>query len=91
MLAIVVTSLLRDRIGVRLWRLIHWLAYLSWPVAVLHGIGTGTDSSAPWMLAITVVSIASVCAALAFRLAARGDPLGRERLVGRERLGRAAQ
>ena len=44
LLAIVATSLLRHHIGARTWRAIHWLAYACWPVAVLHGIGTGTDT-----------------------------------------------
>src|ERR1700694_2828507 len=44
LLAIVVTSLLRGLIGQAAWRAIHWLAYASWPVAVLHGFGTGTDA-----------------------------------------------
>ena len=37
LLALVVTSLLRHRIGFRAWRLVHWMAYACWPVAVLHG------------------------------------------------------
>jgi sulfoxide reductase heme-binding subunit YedZ len=48
--AIVVTSLLRQHIGRRVWRAIHWAAYALWPFAVLHTIGTGTDMSRPWML-----------------------------------------
>jgi hypothetical protein len=28
---------MRERIGVRLWRAIHWTAYASWPLAVVHG------------------------------------------------------
>src|SRR5581483_4150523 len=31
LLALVITSLLRARIGYRLWRGTHWLAYASWP------------------------------------------------------------
>jgi sulfoxide reductase heme-binding subunit YedZ len=46
LLAIVVTSLLRARVGQRAWRAVHWLAYGAWPLAVLHGIGTGSDTSA---------------------------------------------
>jgi sulfoxide reductase heme-binding subunit YedZ len=88
MLAIIATSLLRHVVGVRAWRIVHWLAYLSWPVAVLHGIGTGTDSSARWMFAVTAVSVASVLAALAWRVVAGGDPLAGERPIGRERLAR---
>ena len=37
-LALVVTSLLRNRIGPRTWRLVHWLAYVCWPFAVVHGL-----------------------------------------------------
>ena len=37
----------------RAWRAVHWLAYASWPVAVLHGLGTGSDTKAGWMLALT--------------------------------------
>lgn len=91
LLAIVATSLLRSHIGVRAWRTIHWLAYVSWPVALLHGIGTGTDSSARWMIGITALSGASVLVALAYRWYAGGDPLARERPVGRDRLGRVTQ
>ena len=39
LLALVITSLLRRRFGYHRWRLVHWLAYASWPVAVLHGLG----------------------------------------------------
>ena len=68
MVAIVVTSLLRDRIGPRLWRLIHWAAYASWPLALVHGLGTGSDARAPWMVAAVVWSIVAVLVALYFRV-----------------------
>ena len=60
LIAIVATSLVRRHIGARAWRAIHWLAYASWPVAVLHGIGSGTDSTALWMVVIDVVCVAAV-------------------------------
>jgi methionine sulfoxide reductase heme-binding subunit len=86
LLAIVATSLLRRHIGARVWRGIHWLAYASWPVAVLHGIGTGTDSTALWMVAIDAVCIAAVGVALVWRMAAAPpDPLAGERRVAAER------
>ncbi len=44
MIALVITSLLRRRLGYGAWRLVHWLAYASWPVALLHGLGTGSDT-----------------------------------------------
>ena len=73
MLAIVVTSLMRDRIGPRLWRLIHWAAYASWPLALVHGVGTGSDARAPWMIAVVVWSIVAVLVALYFRLRRGGE------------------
>jgi sulfoxide reductase heme-binding subunit YedZ len=68
LLAIAVTSLLRPLFGARTWRLVHWLAYLMWPVAVIHGIGTGTDPRFAWMLVIEAVCIGSVLAAVAWRV-----------------------
>ena len=47
--ALVVSSLLRARVPVRLWRGIHWLAYLAWPLALAHSFATGTDASATWL------------------------------------------
>lgn len=64
LLALTVTSLIRRRLGYRAWRAIHWLAYASWPVAVLHGLGTGTDATAAWSLAITGVCLAAVLTAV---------------------------
>jgi len=69
LLAIVVTSLLRVRLGYRSWRAVHWLAYLSWPVAVLHGLGTGTDVKTWWMLLLTFASLAAVVSAVLVRVA----------------------
>jgi sulfoxide reductase heme-binding subunit YedZ len=69
-IALVVTSLLRARVGQRAWRAIHWLAYACWPLAVLHGIGSGTDAAAPWMLAIDALCVGSVMGAVAWRVLA---------------------
>jgi sulfoxide reductase heme-binding subunit YedZ len=86
LIAIVATSLLRRYIGARVWRGIHWLAYVSWPIAVLHGIGTGTDGTAMWMLVIDATCVIAVAVALVWRLAAAPpDPLADERRVAAER------
>ncbi|BBC32559.1 Ferric reductase [Streptomyces graminofaciens] len=69
MLAVLITSLLRTRIGHRTWRTVHWLAYASWPFALAHGIGIGTDSITAWMLWLTIGCVAAVLAALALRTA----------------------
>lgn len=72
LVALVLTSLVRRRLGYRAWRGLHWLAYGCWPVAVLHGLGSGSDTKATWMLALTLACIGAVVVALANRLAAAG-------------------
>ena len=69
LVAIAVTSIVRRRLGYRAWRTVHWLAYASWPVAVLHGLGTGSDVKQWWMLALTVICIVAVLAAVWTRIA----------------------
>lgn len=69
LIALVVTSLVRQRLGYRAWRAVHWLAYACWPVAVLHGLGTGSDVKSAWMLGLTVVCLAAVAAAMMIRVA----------------------
>ncbi|WP_341846080.1 ferric reductase-like transmembrane domain-containing protein, partial [Streptomyces europaeiscabiei] len=69
MLAVLLTSLLRARVGHRTWRAVHWLAYASWPFALVHGIGIGTDNGTAWMLWLTAACVAAVLAALGLRTA----------------------
>ena len=55
MIAVGVSSALRQRISARTWRGIHWLAYGSWPVAMAHSLGMGTDASTLWMDALAAL------------------------------------
>jgi sulfoxide reductase heme-binding subunit YedZ len=70
MLAMIATSLIRGRLNRRLWRTVHLLAYLSWPVALAHGIGAGQDLRQGRLLALAVGCALVVGAAVAWRLAA---------------------
>jgi methionine sulfoxide reductase heme-binding subunit len=69
LLALTITSLLRARIGYARWRALHWLAYASWPIALVHGLGTGTDARVTWMQIVAVSCIACVVAAVLWRVA----------------------
>lgn len=69
LLALVVTSLMRTRLGFRTWRAVHWLAYLSWPVALVHGLGTGTDARLGWVQLLDVLCVLAVLGAVVWRLA----------------------
>jgi sulfoxide reductase heme-binding subunit YedZ len=68
LVAVAATSLLRERIGARTWRLIHWITYASWPLALVHGLGTGSDARAPWFVAVVASCVVAVVLALAQRL-----------------------
>lgn len=69
LLALTVSSLLRGRLGYRAWRYVHWAAYACWPVALAHGLGTGTDTRVSWVLAINAGCVLAVLIALGWRLA----------------------
>jgi sulfoxide reductase heme-binding subunit YedZ len=73
LLALIVTSMLRGRIGVRAWRAVHWLAYASWPVALLHTLGAGSDARAGWLQLVSFGSVAAVALAVAARALAARD------------------
>lgn len=89
LIAVTITSVLRRRFGHRAWRVTHWLAYASWPVALLHGLGTGSDVKRGWVLAILggcliVVIVGVVARATAgwpHRLGARFSALAGAALV----------
>jgi sulfoxide reductase heme-binding subunit YedZ len=68
LLAVVITSLVRRRLGYGVWRAIHWLAYASWPVAIFHGLGTGSDAKTKWMLAVTAICVIAVLVAVVARV-----------------------
>ena len=91
MVAILATSLLRGLFGQRAWRTVHWAAYACWPIAVVHGLGTGTDIWSQWMIVVEIVSVGAVALAIVGRLVVGPpDPLAAEReryriAVSRER------
>ncbi len=77
--ALIVTSLLRQRIGRRVWRFIHWTAYGMWPFALLHTIGSGTDIHQPWMVWFLVACSLVALAASGWRTSERFlDDAGRK-------------
>ncbi len=68
--AIIVTSLLRPHLGRRSWRAVHWLTYAAWPIALIHGLGTGTDTGAVWMWALDAACFLTVVVAVIWRATA---------------------
>jgi predicted ferric reductase len=81
-LALIVTSLIRSRLSPRVWRAVHLLAYVSWPVAWLHSYTASTDMRSGWMLALAVIDLLVVVAAVGWRLAAAARGVPRAERVG---------
>jgi len=69
LIAVTMTSMLRQRFGYASWRAIHWLTYASWPIALLHGLGTGSDAASAWLLSLSIFCAAIVLAAVLVRVA----------------------
>jgi sulfoxide reductase heme-binding subunit YedZ len=70
--AVLLTSLVRRRLGQRAWRAVHWLAYLAWPAAFLHSLTAGNDLGVWWVALVELGSAAAVAAAVLARVFSRG-------------------
>ena len=83
LLAVAITSMARRRLGYGAWRAVHWTAYACWPLALVHGLGTGTDTPLPWMLALTAACVLAVLIAVVWRVgAAAPESAGRRLAAG---------
>jgi sulfoxide reductase heme-binding subunit YedZ len=75
LLALVITSVGRARLGYRGWRAVHWLAYACWPVALLHALGSGSDVRDGFAFVLSLVCAAAVALAVVARLVGTHGPL----------------
>jgi sulfoxide reductase heme-binding subunit YedZ len=66
--AVLLTSMLRHRLGLRAWRAVHWLAYLAWPAAFGHALSAGGDLRTGWVAAAVWGSAAAAVGAVTVRL-----------------------
>jgi predicted ferric reductase len=67
-IVLILTGLMRAKMSFRLWRLVHWIAYAGWPIALVHTIGIGTDQE--WVLITVGVSVVLVLACGGYRVKA---------------------
>jgi len=58
----------RKRIGQKTWRQVHYLSFLAFLAATIHGLMAGTDSGASWALTGYGVALASVLLLLTYRI-----------------------
>jgi predicted ferric reductase len=77
----------RQHIGHKSWRFIHYASFLMYLIALLHGLISGTDTSLPWAQWYYWISAGSLIFLLAYRLVAPAVdrlslPVGRVCLCG---------
>jgi len=77
MLALIISSLVRGHLNRNLWRAIHLLAYLCWPVAFAHSLGPHQDMRHGWQLDLSIACALIVVAAVLWRLASAARQLPR--------------
>jgi methionine sulfoxide reductase heme-binding subunit len=68
-IALIITSLVRARLGRRAWRAVHWLSYACWPVALAHGIGSSNDLRSGGLMVLAGCCAAAVLGAVCWRVA----------------------
>ena len=80
---VMVTSLLRHRLGVRVFRAVHWATYALWPAAMAHALGNGTDAGHAWFLLFAgCCARCTVCGALVWRPARQLHRIRRHSNIG---------
>ncbi len=67
---VIISSLLRDCLGLRIFRTVHWSTYLLWPIALAHALGNGTDTGQLWFQAFAGFCAAIVAVVVVWRLRA---------------------
>ena len=69
------TAAARRFLPLPLWRRTHYLTHAAWPVAVVHGLGAGSDRGSPGAVALTLGCVALVTFATVLRFTgAPGTP-----------------
>jgi len=68
LLVVVTVSLLREKVGPRVFRTVHWATYALWPIALAHAVGNGTDRTSSWLLALAAACAGTVVVAVGWRL-----------------------
>jgi methionine sulfoxide reductase heme-binding subunit len=75
LLALAYTNHYRNgRISYRFWRRAHFVNFVVWVAATMHGLGSGTDRSAAWLLVVYAVAVATVCVLTTWRVLRRWRP-----------------
>lgn len=68
LIAVEVTSLLRQRISNRTWRRVHYSSFVLFLLASAHFVFAGTDAASPVTVAVIVLAVVAVVALTGYRI-----------------------
>lgn len=70
MLIVTLSFYVRSHIGQKTWRSLHYVSFITYLVALLHGIAAGSDSSLPWAQQYYWISGGTLLFLLCYRILA---------------------
>jgi hypothetical protein len=74
LLALAITNHYRNTtLSYQTWRRWHYVNFAVWTAATFHSIGSGTDRSTTWLLAIDAVAVGTVCGLTTWRVLRRAE------------------
>ena len=68
MVAVIASFYVRQFIGYRTWRAIHFFTFAMFAMVALHGITAGTDTTQPWAKLIYITTGAGTLALIIYRV-----------------------
>lgn len=68
LLAVYASEAIRPRIGYAWWHRFHLLSFIAFGLALVHGLGTGSDARTPWAIGVYVASVILVGGLFAVRV-----------------------
>lgn len=74
MLAVLVTSALRRRIGYRRWRTVHYMSYGTWAASLAHSLAIGSDGRVAVVLGLFAACVGLMVGGLALRFGGDAPP-----------------
>jgi sulfoxide reductase heme-binding subunit YedZ len=60
----------RSHIGQKTWRSLHYVSFITYLIALLHGIMAGSDASLPWAQQYYWISAGTLLFLLCYRIIA---------------------
>lgn len=80
---LVVTAEFRAKMPPKIWRIVHYASFAAYPLFLLHGFMSGTDSREGWMRAIYALSVTIMIVLVSVRIFSRTlAPIIRRRRAG---------